>query len=277
MLLLITAELARVQLPGLVGDAEDATILEPLIRHVDMLCARRAGYPGSSPTMVSRTYTLQLRGDNARELDLQVYPAASVTAAAVDPSADFEGNEDTVTVADLVIREGRTARLLSTSSSSWSREERGNRVTFVAGYNGRSTVSGAHASNATTITVASTAAFALDSGLIRVQVGTEIIHATGKTATTLTGCTRGAEGTTAASILTGATITQPTPPGLAHLVAMIVKYFYEQRQTQQISSVTTNGRTVAYQDTTRATGERDLLPDWALAGLGAYLLPSAVA
>ena len=276
--MLITAARARDLLPGLTGTTED-TLLETLIGHVDEQCARRCGYPeaspGAPPSMESRVYTLDLRASDPRELDLEVYPATGITSAAVDSAGDFEGDEDTVPSADMVLRDGRRLRLVSTSAFAWSSSAGSNRITVTAGYNGRSSVTGAHAANATTITVASTAAFGTSkSGGGRVMVGTEVITFSAKTATTLTGCTRGAEGTTAASMLDAAVISQPTPPGLAQLVAQLVKYFYELRTNQQIASLTVNGRTTALQDTAR--GERDLLPDWALAGLGAYLLPSAV-
>jgi hypothetical protein len=44
----------------------------------------------------------------------------------------------------------------------------------------------------------------------RIDIDTELITYTGKTATTFTGCVRGANGTTAASHLTGATVTNAT-------------------------------------------------------------------
>ena len=56
----------------------------------------------------------------------------------------------------------------------------------------------------TTITVVSTTDFNIWG---RVKIGSEIISYTSTTATTLTGCTRGEEGTTAAIHLTGATVT----------------------------------------------------------------------
>jgi hypothetical protein len=58
----------------------------------------------------------------------------------------------------------------------------------------------------TPIVVASTADFALSSGGL--IIGTEIITYTGKTATTFTGITRGAYGTTKAAHTAGATITE---------------------------------------------------------------------
>ena len=58
----------------------------------------------------------------------------------------------------------------------------------------------------TAIVVASTAQFALTSGAI--IIGTEIILYTGKTATTFTGITRGAYGSTKAAHTAGATVTE---------------------------------------------------------------------
>jgi hypothetical protein len=59
----------------------------------------------------------------------------------------------------------------------------------------------------TTITVVSTSAFPTSG---RLDIGTELITYTGKTPTTFTGCVRGANGSTAASHLTGATVTNAT-------------------------------------------------------------------
>jgi hypothetical protein len=59
----------------------------------------------------------------------------------------------------------------------------------------------------TTITVNSTSAFPTSG---RLDIGTELITYTGKTATDFTGCVRGANGTTAASHLTGAVVTNAT-------------------------------------------------------------------
>ena len=54
-------------------------------------------------------------------------------------------------------------------------------------------LNGALTATATTVTVDSTTGF--DSPTGRIQIGTELIDYTGKTATTFTGCTRGAQGT----------------------------------------------------------------------------------
>jgi hypothetical protein len=272
--MLITAAVARQHIPSLSGTSEDATVIEPLIRRVGAILARRAGYPGAAPSMEARTYTLDLAALSGRELDLEVYPVCSVTSASVDAAGDFEGDEETVSVADIVLRGRGTARLVSTSTSAWLSAPGANRVTFVAGYGGTATVSGAHTSSATTITVASTASLYRDeSGLLRVTVGSEIIHATGKTATTLTGCTRGAEGTTAASISDGATMTQTIPEGLQEVVIEAVRYLFDQRAIAGKSAVTQGGATTTFLD---AKGERDHLPDSILAGFGAYMLPRAV-
>ena len=59
----------------------------------------------------------------------------------------------------------------------------------------------------TTITVVSTSAFPTSG---RIDIGTELITYTGKTATDFTGCVRGANGSTAASHLNGVTITNAT-------------------------------------------------------------------
>lgn len=67
-----------------------------------------------------------------------------------------------------------------------------------------STLDGGINNSVTTITVASTLYWP-NAGTV--EVGSERITYTGKTATTITGCTRGAESTSAASHLTGVTIT----------------------------------------------------------------------
>jgi hypothetical protein len=277
---LVTVAEAKAHIPALTSSSttEDAFI-STLIGRADRVFAARCGYPGPAPTMEARTYVLDLAALSGRELDLEVYPVCSVASAAIDPAADFGGDEEAVPVADISIRRASVARLVSTSSCAWSPSAGANRVTFYAGYNGSSTVSGAHTSSATTITVASTARFYLDTGgLGRVVVGSEVITFTGRTSTTLTGCTRGAEGTTAASISDGATITQPTPDGLKDLVCAYVKHLFDQRQNQGLDSVSgANGGSTAFRDLTRVGGERDYIPDFILAGLGAFVLPRAMA
>ena len=67
------------------------------------------------------------------------------------------------------------------------------------------TVHGAHSATAVTITCHSTTGF---NAIGVMTIGTEKIKYTGVTATTFTGCTRGYNGTTAASIADDATITQ---------------------------------------------------------------------
>jgi len=71
-------------------------------------------------------------------------------------------------------------------------------------------VGGINAST-TTITVVSTAAFGATGHL---YIGSEEITYTGKTSTTFTGCTRGANGTTAAIAANGATVYQPNFAGI---------------------------------------------------------------
>lgn len=67
------------------------------------------------------------------------------------------------------------------------------------------TLTGGIGPTATTINVASTAAFRSAGGIL---IGTESISYTGKTATSFTGCVRGFAGTTAASQSSGAKVTQ---------------------------------------------------------------------
>jgi len=69
------------------------------------------------------------------------------------------------------------------------------------------TLNGAINNSVTTITVTSAAAFPASG---RIDIDTELITYTGKTATTFTGCTRGANGTTATSHLTAAVVTNAT-------------------------------------------------------------------
>ena len=279
--MLITAAEARVYIPARTGTGDDATVIEPLIKRAGHLMAARCGYPGEAPTMESATYVLDLAARDSRDLDLEVYPVASVTSAYVDSTGDYEGQEETVTVADIGIRRGRVARLLSSSSSSWSTSPSGNRITFVAGFGGSSTLNGAISStSATTITVTSTAAFWLDSsGRGRALIDSEIVHFTGKTSTTLTGCTRGAEGTTAATHLTGATITSPVPEGLKELCARLVRHLYDMRETQGKASIATGqGGSVSLKEFRWGTkSDYTLIPPDIEAELGAYILPRAAA
>lgn len=72
-------------------------------------------------------------------------------------------------------------------------------------------VVGGISASATTITVVSTAAFGATGHL---YIGSEEITYTGKTSTTFTGCTRGANGTTAAIAANGATVYEPNFAGL---------------------------------------------------------------
>lgn len=74
---------------------------------------------------------------------------------------------------------------------------------FVPG-NITTTLNGALTNNATTITVTSTTNFDTTGTLL---IDSERIPYTGKTSTTFTGCTRGGEGSTAATHSTGATVT----------------------------------------------------------------------
>jgi len=74
------------------------------------------------------------------------------------------------------------------------------------------TLNGALSAIATTITVSSTAAFPAGSVSVpgRIDIDTELITYTSKSATQFLGCTRGANGTTATSHLTLATVTNAT-------------------------------------------------------------------
>lgn len=251
MALLTEAE-ARLAFPNITGTGVD-TKLATLITRVSELVALYLGYPpaspGVAPTIEARTYVLDLTGNGSRDLDLEVYPVCSVSSAKIDATLDFSGSEETVDSGDYSIRDGRYLRLTSDASKAWSRTREANRVTFVAGYGGSSTVSGAHTSSATTITVASTAKFATNrSGGGRVVVGSEVILFTGKTSTTLTGCTRGAEGTTAASISDGATISQPIPEVVKLCVIEEVRARFDKRYTAQVQSTSKSGSSVVMRD-----------------------------
>lgn len=72
------------------------------------------------------------------------------------------------------------------------------------------TLNGAINDSVTTVTVASTASFVSVNGLYRFLIDSEIIWATGRTATTFTSCVRGAESTSAASHSNGAVV-NPAP------------------------------------------------------------------
>ena len=67
------------------------------------------------------------------------------------------------------------------------------------------TLSGAHTSVVTTITVVSTASWPSSGYLL---IDSEIVHYTGLTGTTFTDCTRGADGTTGVSHSDGVTVYQ---------------------------------------------------------------------
>lgn len=69
---------------------------------------------------------------------------------------------------------------------------------------GSTTLNGGIDDAVTTITVNSTSGFLEDGNVL---IGTELIHYTGKTSTTFTGCTRGYNETSAASHLTAAAVT----------------------------------------------------------------------
>ena len=77
---------------------------------------------------------------------------------------------------------------------------------YVAG-SASTTLNGGINSSATTITLTSNASFTTTGTVV---IDTESITYSGKGVNTLTGCTRGANGTTAAAHLTGATVTQVT-------------------------------------------------------------------
>ena len=119
--MLVTVAEAKAHIPALTSaSTADDAFLTTLIGRVDGIFARRTGRPGSAPSMEARTYRLDLAAQSGRELDLEVYPVCSVTSAYVDATGDFEGDEETVTVSDIGVRDATTARLVSTSSSSWS-------------------------------------------------------------------------------------------------------------------------------------------------------------
>ena len=86
-----------------------------------------------------------------------------------------------------------------------------------AGTTNASTTTTGFTPNATTITVASTSAFPVASiGSPRfIQVGSEVMSYTGKTATTFTNVTRGADSSLAATASNGATVTEVAAPLLS--------------------------------------------------------------
>lgn len=207
--MLISVADALTQLPHLEAGDEDATLLiEGLIADVDGIFARRTGRPpatlGATPTMESTTYTLDLRGNGSRDLDLKVYPVTAVASAKIDTTLDWDGSEETVSSSDYFVYEGRSLRLKSTASSAWSRVEDANRVTFTAGY-------------------------------------------------------------------------ATTPDDLKRLAAQAVRFLWDARANQGQASVTQAGTTTQLQDVARGMGDRDFLPDFILAGLGAFRLPWTVA
>lgn len=274
--MIVTVAKAKGYLKGLTASSttEDAWI-EAAIKSADGIIAARTGRvpptSGASPSLESRIYQRDIRARSSRVLDLGAGPVASIVSAYVDSTGDYEGSEQTVTLTDIEIRNGHLARLVSTARLSWACVPRGNRVRFIAGWGGSTTVSGAHLAGATTITVASTAAIVRDdAGGGRVLIGSEVVYFTGATSTTLTGCTRGAEGTTAASISDGATVSQPAPDALQHLVCQLVAHLYDLRKTQGAQDINQGGASTTF------VIEPNTIPAHLEQGIGAYLLSGAV-
>lgn len=274
---LVTAAMARAQIPALAGTTDDS-LLTSLIAAVESSYARLCGYPGAAPSMQARTYRMLLGSDGGRELDLQVYPVCSVSLVEQDDTGDYV-TPDSVDSDDYAVRDGRAVRMLSTASSSWASADDGNRVTFVAGYGGATQLDGAVSSaSATTITVDSAANLSVgDDGLGRVLIDSEVVAYTGKTSTTLTGCIRGADGTTAATHLDNATVTAVVPDALEQLIVAGTKWLYERRAATGVVSMSPRGGgSVSTGDGARASGEIKEWPDHILAALGAFALPRSV-
>ena len=78
------------------------------------------------------------------------------------------------------------------------------------------TLNGSHSSSVTTLTLTSTTGF---DSTGKVHIGSEIITYTGITGNDITGCTRGAESTTAASHSSGVTVTQFENGGVPQYVS----------------------------------------------------------
>jgi hypothetical protein len=101
------------------------------------------------------------------------------------------------------------------------------------------TLNGGINSSVTTITVSSTTGFP-SAGQIRIE--SEVIIYTGTTLTTFTGCTRGARGSTAASHLTGVSVTKIQSPGANTAAPM---YMNTTDYANEISVVSTTKLTAA--------------------------------
>lgn len=270
---LVTAADVRAQIDGLADTTQDDAVITPLIASTEAVFARVCGYPppspGQRPTLESRTYVLDYAGDGGLELDLEVYPVASVSSIQQDPTGDYD-SPTTVSSSAYTIVDGRRLRLKSTSSAAWFSEKDSNRVTFVAGFGGSTTLSSAVLVGATTISVVSTASITKNrSGGGRVVIGTEVVLFTGTTSTTLTGCTRGAEGTTASEYFAGTAVTEPPPQDLVQLIIDTVGWRYARRGGQMAAQSRTSG------GVTEAYGVE--LPSSVMAALGPFMLPRAVA
>ena len=132
--MLVSAAEARLAIPELSGTAED-TNLETLITRVGEAFARHCGYPGTSPTMESTSYTRDLDGPGGRDLVLDVWPVTAISSVYDDVTLDFTDSQYLVSSSDYVIVNGRTLRLKSTSThGAWSKGQGQIRVAFTAGY-----------------------------------------------------------------------------------------------------------------------------------------------
>ncbi len=117
--------------------------IDDLIQDADSYLAAWLGWPvpdtGVAPTLVSATYTEYHREPSmrsARVLDLRIPAVTSVTSVHVDANGDYAGLELEVTSAMRAVR-GNRIHLLTTSTVAFVQdEEDGNRVVYVAGFDG---------------------------------------------------------------------------------------------------------------------------------------------
>ena len=134
--MLITAEEARLQIPGLTGTGEDSK-LETLITALGRAFARHCGYPGTNPSMESTSYTRFLDGPGGRDLVLDVWPVVSVTSLYDDPTLDFTDSQYLVSSGDYAVIDANQGlvRLKSTAThGAWNTAKGCIKATYTAGY-----------------------------------------------------------------------------------------------------------------------------------------------
>lgn len=132
---LTTVASAKTAIPSLSADSTtDDAVITDLIAVVGHAFARYTGYPGTSPTMQSASYTRDFDGDGTRDLTLDVWPVTAITSIRVDPTLDFTDDTYLLDSGDYVLLNSRTVRLKSTAAVQAFASGTGNvRIAFTAG------------------------------------------------------------------------------------------------------------------------------------------------